>query len=259
MPVIPEYDLRVDWNRRFAREWPFFERLFRERGVKSILDCACGTGRHAVLFAEKGFRVAGSDIDTAMVRASRALARSRGFDIPFRAAAFDRLPRTFPIGFFDAVVCVGNSLSQLESRTAFRRALGSIAAMIRPGGIAVLHLLNSAALRRGEMAPQPLRTAERGGRKYFFQKIFFRRGNGVEVVHLTIREKKRGFESEVYLGKLLAIPPGDFLGAARAAGLGCRKVFGDYAGAPFVAKTSRDLILVAVRTQIIHGNGNFHE
>ena len=204
LPVIPEYDLRVDWNRRFAREWPFFKRLFRERGVKSILDCACGTGRHAVLFAEKGF--------------------------------------------FDAVVCVGNSLSQLESRTALQRALGSIAAMIRPGGIAVLHLLNCAALRRGEMAPQPLRAAERDGRKYFFQKIFFRRGNGVEVVHLTIREKKRGFESEVYLGKLLAIPPGDFLGAARAAGLGCRKVFGDYAGAPFVAKTSRDLILVAIRT-----------
>lgn len=47
------YDHMVNWPERFAREGPFFLKIFRENNVKSMLDCACGTGKHVLYFMGK--------------------------------------------------------------------------------------------------------------------------------------------------------------------------------------------------------------
>ena len=49
-----DYDRMVSWQGRLAREEAFFQRLFDENGVHSVLDAACGTGMHAIAFARRG-------------------------------------------------------------------------------------------------------------------------------------------------------------------------------------------------------------
>ena len=72
------YELMINWDARLKRETPFFRKLFGERGVASVLDCACGGGRHAVEFASWGLEAAGCDISGEMLRLAKRNASQAG-------------------------------------------------------------------------------------------------------------------------------------------------------------------------------------
>ncbi|MFX0058690.1 MAG: class I SAM-dependent methyltransferase [Candidatus Hodarchaeota archaeon] len=60
-----------DWNEIFSEKGKVFVnphpdmerlvKLFREKGVKRILDLGCGTGRHLLFFSKNGFELYGVD------------------------------------------------------------------------------------------------------------------------------------------------------------------------------------------------------
>ena len=243
-----DYDRLVNWKKRLAREWPFYERLFRKRGVASILDCACGTGRHAILFAQKGFTVTATDIDREMIARARRNAEGKGAELAFKTAAFSELARVFPSHRFDAVICVGNSLSQLPGADEVREALRNMAAVCRAGGLLVLHLLNYNSLLKKSLVASPLRVTGEEGRRQFFQKIFVPRPSLVEVIVVKIRENGGAWSSEVTAGSLLPIMPSFLEPAVTDAGFSPLERFGDYAGSAFDTESSWDFILTAVRS-----------
>ena len=88
-----------------------------------VLDCACGTGTLAVGLALRGFDVTASDASEAMVARARALAAAHGARVEAGARRWEELEG----GPFDAVFCVGNSISHARDRraalTAMRRVL----------------------------------------------------------------------------------------------------------------------------------------
>ena len=58
-----------DWNNAEKEKWlnPSEDSLYHAKkweaeGARSILDLGCGLGRHAVFFAEKGFKVTAVDL-----------------------------------------------------------------------------------------------------------------------------------------------------------------------------------------------------
>jgi ubiquinone/menaquinone biosynthesis C-methylase UbiE len=44
-----KYDVMIS-SERYQRIIPFFKKIFDENKVKSVLDCACGTGKYAIPF-----------------------------------------------------------------------------------------------------------------------------------------------------------------------------------------------------------------
>jgi SAM-dependent methyltransferase len=95
----------------------------REGGT--LLDVACGTGRHLALLAEH-YRVEGVDLDPAMVE----LARARG--VP--AAVGDLL--TLDLGRrFDVVTCLFSSIGYVADLPG---AVERLAAHATPGGVVVV-------------------------------------------------------------------------------------------------------------------------
>ncbi len=86
-----------------------------------VLDCACGTGMLAVGLARRGFQVTASDASPAMVERTRALAEQHGVDIDVERRAWDELAEPPERTPFDAVLCVGNSLTHAEGTAARRR------------------------------------------------------------------------------------------------------------------------------------------
>ena len=48
------YEAMIDWPKRLANEGPFYRRWFERVGVQSVVDVACGTGRHAAMFHSWG-------------------------------------------------------------------------------------------------------------------------------------------------------------------------------------------------------------
>jgi SAM-dependent methyltransferase len=109
-----------------------------------VLDCACGTGQLAVGLALRGFEVTASDASGAMVDATRALAAHRGVRLRAQRRTWEELD-----GTFDAVLCVGNSITHAEGRERRRAALAAMAGVLADGGRLALTSRNWELVRDG--------------------------------------------------------------------------------------------------------------
>lgn len=119
-----------------------------------VLDCAAGTGTLAVGLALRGFDVTASDASAEMVERTRALAQARGVDVRAEVRVWADLRG----GPYDAVLCVGNSLTHAEGRRGRRIALTAFRRVLRPGGLLMLTSRNWEKVRA---QPPGMEVAER--------------------------------------------------------------------------------------------------
>ncbi|MBE1469426.1 class I SAM-dependent methyltransferase [Kibdelosporangium phytohabitans] len=108
-------------------------KLVKERNdtATSLLDVACGTGKHLRYFAEEFDRVAGVDLAEDMVRIA-------GDSLPgipvYQADMSD-----FDLGSrFDAITCMFSSIGYLPGVSELDSALRSFSRHLNPGGIVVI-------------------------------------------------------------------------------------------------------------------------
>lgn len=142
--VAEAYEAMIDWNKRLANEAPLYRRVIDQIGAASVVDAACGTGRHAAMFAQWGMKTEGADVNAKMIEHCR----SRYADKPglsFQTRSFLE-PAAEPA---DAVICVGNSLALVGSLPEVDTAIRALCASVRPGGAIVLHVLNLLSREEG--------------------------------------------------------------------------------------------------------------
>jgi len=132
-----DYDLFGEAEQYIGKEYDFFVRLFDLYGVKSVLDCSCGTGRHLFAFHQMGLKAYGSDLSRSMLDVAKKYLSGKDLDLTLKHCDFRWLERCFEERF-DAVVCLSTSLPHLHSDEDLVRALGSMRARLNPGGILVL-------------------------------------------------------------------------------------------------------------------------
>jgi ubiquinone/menaquinone biosynthesis C-methylase UbiE len=120
--------------------------IFGRYGVRSVLDCACGTGIQTLGLAMLGYDVAASDISRRMVEVLDRKAKDKGLAVPSHQADFRRLGQ-WPGRTFDAVICGGGSLTLVPRREEMAMALARMASVVTPGGLVVVGLHNYMLLR----------------------------------------------------------------------------------------------------------------
>lgn len=128
---------RYDWMKLSnpARD-EFFRKLFADHNVTTVLDCACGTGRDIILFDSFGCDVHGSDLSESMLAQARKNLSESNLDIPIKKADFRYLTEQFN-SHFDAVVCLSNAINEPIEDTETLKAVRSMKAILRDGGILV--------------------------------------------------------------------------------------------------------------------------
>jgi glycine/sarcosine N-methyltransferase len=132
--LADRYDLMKAPN---ADRDAFFRRHFEEHDVKSVLDCACGTGCDLLLFHSLGCDTFGSDLsDSMLIQARERIAEANGA-IPVTKADFRDLPSHFDRKF-DAVVCLSNSINEVLDESQAVRALMSMRDVLRDGGLLII-------------------------------------------------------------------------------------------------------------------------
>jgi SAM-dependent methyltransferase len=159
------------------------ELLGREGGT--LLDVACGTGRHLEVLRQH-YRAEGLDLDPAMVE----IARSRGLTVHEGDLAAFHLGRTF-----DVVTCLFSSIGYVPSLEAGVR---NLARHVTPGGVlAVEPWLTPETVVRGHLS---LHTAEDGSTQVARMSLVEVEGrvSRVDFHHLVGRQGSVEYFHEVH-------------------------------------------------------------
>ncbi len=200
----------------------------------SMLDIACGAGRHAVEFARSGLTVTANDLSAYLLDQARELARTKGLRIKFsrqdmRTIRFERQ--------FDLVTQLFSSFGYFESDDEDRGIVANVFSMLRPGGWYVLDLLNPEHLKRNfvprtERSNDGLRiTEERTLSKHHVTK------------HLTLTEKNG--KNHAFTESVRFFTPDEAIRLLTSAGFLMERLVGDYEGHAFDEATSPRMMLLA--------------
>lgn len=130
------YEVLANAERRLYRESPLLRMVLQLAPGNRVLELACGTGLHALWFAQQGADVTATDLSEAMI----AYARQHRPHERIQYLVHDM--RTPPHGIWDLAVCLGNSLSLLVTEEDLRQCFARVGERLSPGGLFLFQVLN---------------------------------------------------------------------------------------------------------------------
>jgi 2-polyprenyl-3-methyl-5-hydroxy-6-metoxy-1,4-benzoquinol methylase len=121
-------------------ECDFIEQELNKCKKLKILDLGCGTGRHSVELAGRGYDMTGVDLSESMLKKAREKAAAAGLKIRFEKHDARKLPFSAE---FDAVImlCEG-AFPLMETDEMNFEILRGAAAALKPGGKIIFTTLN---------------------------------------------------------------------------------------------------------------------
>ena len=110
-----------------------------------VLDLCCGTGRHSIALATRGYAVTGVDTSPYLLSRARSGAQAAGIDVKWIHAD----ARVFEgQGAFDAVICMYSSFGQFSDDTSNRALLVTIKDALTTSGVAIVDVMGKEVLAR---------------------------------------------------------------------------------------------------------------
>lgn len=259
MPEPGDYDRFVDWRKRIDRESPFFRREFEAHGVRTVIDVGCGTGMLPIEWAKWGLDTVGVDPDAGMLEkamlnadAARVEIEAAGGSVRFARGGFGELAG-MGLGRADAVTCTGNALPHINGQEALGPALRDIAAVLRPGGMLVLHLLNHDRLIGAKVRsiPPVVRDMEDGTRVFLRLMDYVEGGIRFDFVTLYrplgAWEDEAEWETSSRRSLHTALPLQLLRGELVSAGFTDVRVYGNHSGAVFDPALDESVLVIAAR------------
>ena len=204
----------------------------KPRSGASMLDVACGKGRHSIQLASKGFDVTGIDlsedsIDEALQFETDALHFYR-HDM--------RLP--FWINYFDYAFNFFTSFGYFKTRREHDNAIRTIAQSIKHGGFFVMDYLNAhfAEDHNVHQSEKEIDGINFIITKWFDETHFFKK---------IVVEDETQQEPLIFTEKVAKFSLGDFTEMFAYQGLQIQEIFGDYNFANYDVRKSPRLIMIA--------------
>lgn len=242
-----DYRRLIDWPKRLAREWPFFERVLADAPARRVLDLGCGPGEHARLFVSKGFDVVGIDASAAQL----AKAREQGEPDRLRFIQGDIADvAVLTEGAFGAAICVGNTLPGMKGDAALERLAAGVRRRLLPGAPWVIQILNYDRIQETRQRALPVNVLPDDDGELVFLRLMDPKPDGRVIFTPAMLRYRSGGDPPL---ELVAARNADMRGwrlaelepVLRGAGFDRIEAFGGIDGAAFDAKASSDLIVVA--------------
>lgn len=241
------YDRMINWDQRLKRETPFLEKIFSSRGVKKIIDTACSTGRHSIYLARQGYLVTGTDLSPEMISRAKENANQERVEVNFKVAGFTELTDKIP-GYFDALICLGNSLPHLLTDEQLQKALKNFCELLNPGGVILLQLRNYSRPNLQQERLMPLNTWADDQEEYLFLRMQDFVADMVNFSIITIHRPKGGkWESSISTNTLRLLKAEELTNFLRGAGFNQIYLYGDFQGNSYDPEKSTDLIIAAYK------------
>jgi len=134
--------MRTQWNKIFGIKGKVFTKpqpdipkivkSFEKKGAKRVLDLGCGTGRHLIYLAKKGFDVYGIDIAKRGIEIARKWLKKEGSRANLKIGdIYKKLP--YQDSFFDAII--STQVIHHARIDAIRKAIKEIERILKPSGL----------------------------------------------------------------------------------------------------------------------------
>jgi 2-polyprenyl-3-methyl-5-hydroxy-6-metoxy-1,4-benzoquinol methylase len=196
----------------------------------SILDLACGSGRHSIYLAGQGFKVTGVDLSESSIQ--RAMSH-RSENLSFVRADM----RTFELHKdFDLILNLFTSFGYFDQQEDNYQVVRRIASHLKPDGMFVLDFLHTGWVSR-TLVPHEI---------IYRQDIRFEITRSIEDHHVVKRiHVTEGTKSMHYMERVQMLTPENLAAMLTEAGLKVVRTFGNYQLDNFDPESSERIILVA--------------
>jgi len=126
------------------REVDFIEGVIAGDRSKPVLDVGCGTGRHALELARRGYNVLGVDLSASMLAQGRQAAAFENLAVRFMQCDARQLP--FEQQFEVAIMLCEGAFSLMEEDAMDYQILVNISHALKPGGRLIMTAPNAAVM-----------------------------------------------------------------------------------------------------------------
>lgn len=214
------------------------ETLGLPKGAR-ILDLCCGIGRHSVALAERGYQMAGLDLDERALAIAQSRAQEARVDIVWHQADMRRIPYSEEL---DGVINVFGSWGYYDTDEKDAEVLGAVAAALTQGGLFLLEIINRDNLFR-RYQPNTW-TTEANGNLVLTRYDLDLTTSRHRATELVFRPDGQRFERwHTYRFYTLT----EVIRMMRDVGLLFRKAWGGYDASPYTLE-SRRMIVLAEKT-----------
>ncbi len=205
--------------------------LSPEKGA-TMVDIACGKGRHAIHLAEKGFDVTGIDLSEASILEASQFEHAK--------LHFLQHDMRFPfwINYFKYAFNFFTSFGYFETERENHNAIRSIAQSLQPDGILVMDYLNAAHAEQQitHQEHKIIQGIQFGITRWYDDRFFYKK---------IIIDENHLETPKVYTEKVSRFMLNDFEKMFQLQGLQIIQIFGDYDLSAYETHLSPRMILVA--------------
>jgi SAM-dependent methyltransferase len=197
----------------------------------SVLDLACGRGRHALHLHQKGFSVKGIDLSKRNIAFARQHIPSVEFEIK-------DMRENFGESEFDYIFNLFTSFGYFDLHNQHLAAVKNMALALKPKGVLVIDFMNAHRVQKGLVEDEVVES----------DNLKFRVKRYVEedkiVKEIFVKEGEKELR---YFEKVALLTLQDFEELFRQAKLKTIQTFGDFNLNPYSEEKSDRLILMAQR------------
>jgi len=204
----------------------------KEPASLSVLDIACGAGRHALELARLGYSVTGNDLSPFLLEEARKEALRKGLQLNLTCGDMREISAS---GIFDLVVQLFTSFGYFDLKQDDQLVLCKVYEALKSGGWYVLDLLNPIPLARN-LVPRSSRTV---GNLTLLEERTLESNRVTKTITITAPlEKNVTFSESVRLYDREEILP-----MLLDAGFSVVNIAGNYQGEPFRENDSPRMML----------------
>lgn len=164
-------DAWQSWYRRkegtVEPEIPKLAEVLWENGASRILDFGCGTGRHVIYFAKKGFDVYGFDASETAIERARKLLKTENLSADLRVWDMTK-PLPYETEFFDALLAL--KVMHHTYMDNIKRIVKEINRVLKKGGFLFLQVTSSSDEQILEWKQEGLNLEEPEPRTYVYSQ-----------------------------------------------------------------------------------------
>ena len=128
----------IDWEKRRVGEDGFLVKQFKQHNIKKVFDASLGDGCDSVYLLKEGFDVTSNEIDNVFLEKARLNAKEDGVELKLTYLDWRNLDKELEEESFDAVICLGNSLTYLFKQKDQLQALDQFKRLLKKGGVLIV-------------------------------------------------------------------------------------------------------------------------